>query len=506
MATACEHGGVASLIGKVKLLVKNVRLGEAADGAVRAIASGHVDNRSHCFLMFKWSVGKGRNLTIEPSFGILEPFERQHIVLEIILDSVQKLILPNYFELLVETASKEQIEKCSSTIWNNRSLVEVRIPVELTFHDKPLDSNVEDNLVKDEKLNHHITVAEIVNGIGKLDIRNDRNKSEKYNEKFSPTYAIISVGFGEPRYKLSSQTNGKYRTENNFNSKYIRSIMVVPVDFSEKIPETMTSEAFAKSKFSENKTAVNRCNDDGIVENDSYLKLENVVKLDPVSNMDRETELLETIKLKEMLELFLEEEENFIYSTDKSTNNSENGSIEEIEGSVVGKNAAFQMGNGKQATVIIGDKKNDDCSFDWTNSNTDTSSLETDMTEAEYECNSSRQVAVEEITVTTDDSEDSEEITDTTEYEDSEEDTDTTDSENSDSDESDCSGCVENMSNEKGSSDEDSTIYDFEYECLLEEECDDNGSEEKAKKKSTTDASRHKKRSSSICSCCSDTE
>ncbi|OUC41843.1 hypothetical protein D917_10662, partial [Trichinella nativa] len=233
----------------------------------------------------------------------------------------------------------------------------------------------------------------------------------------------------------------------------------------------MTSEAFAKSKFSEN--IVNRCNDDGIVENDNYLKLENAVKLDPVSNMDRETELLETIKLKEMLELFLEEEENFIYSSDKSTNNSENGSIEEIEGSIVGKNAAFQVGNGKQATVIIGDKRNDDCSFDWTNSNTDASSLETDMTEAEYECNSSRQVAVDEITVTTDDSEDSEEITDTTEYEDSEEDTDTTDSENSDSDESDCSGCVENTSNEKGSSDEDSTIYDFEYECLLEEECDD---------------------------------
>ncbi|KRY14927.1 hypothetical protein T12_8196 [Trichinella patagoniensis] len=507
MATVCEHGGVASLIGKVKLLVKNVRLGEAADGAVRAIASGHVDNRSHCFLMFKWSVGKRKNLTIEPSFGILEPFERQHIVLEIILDSVQKLILPNYFELLVETASKEQIEKCNSTIWNNRSLVEVRIPVELTFH----DNNVEDNLVKDEKFNHHITVAEIVNGIGKLDIRNDRNKSAKYNEKFSPTYAIISVGFGEPRYKFSSQTDDKYRTE-NFSSKYIRSIMVVPVDFSEKISETMTSEAFGKSKFSENKTAVNRCNDDGIVENDNYLKFENAVKLDPVSsNMDRETELLETKKLKEMLELFLQEEENFIYSSGKSTNNSENGSIEEeIEASVVRKNAAFQVGNGKQAAVIIGDKKNDDCSFDWTNSNTDTSSLETDMTEAEYECNSSRQVAVEEITVTTDDSENSEEITDTTENEDSEEDTDTTDTENSDSDESDCSGCVENMSNEKGSSDEDSTIYDFEYECLLEEECDDNGSEEKAeqqlKKKSTTDASRHKKRSSSICSCCSDTE
>ncbi|KRX26516.1 hypothetical protein T07_14274 [Trichinella nelsoni] len=517
MATVCEQGGVASLIGKVKLLVKNVRLGQAADGTVRAIASGNVDNCSHCYLIFKWSVGKRRNLKIEPSFGILEPFERQHMVLEIILDSVQKLILPNYFELIVETASKEQIEKNSSTIWNNRSLVEVRIPVELTFHDKPLDSNVEDHLVKDEKLNH-ISVAEIVNGIGKLDIRNAQNGSGKYNEKFSPTYAIISVGFGEPRYKLYSQTNDKYRAE-NFTSKYIRSIMVMPVDFSEKIPETMSSETFAKSKFSENKTAVNRCNDDKIVESDSDLKLENAVKLvDPVSNMDLETELYETKKLKEMLELFLQEEENFIYSSGKSTSNSENGSIEEIEGRIGRKNAAFKVGNGRQAAVIIGDKKNDDRSFvDWTNNNTDTSSLETDMTEAEYECNSSRHVAVEEITVTTDDNEDSEEITDTTENDDSEEDTDTTDTENSDSDESDCSGCVENMSNEKGSSDEeDSTIYDFEYECLLEEECDDNGSEEKAeqqlKKKSTTttttttDASRHKQRSSSICSCCSDTE
>ncbi|KRY29284.1 hypothetical protein Tsp_05815 [Trichinella spiralis] len=508
MATVCEQGGVASLIGKVKLLVKNVRLGEAVDGTVRAVASGNVDNCSHCYLVFKWSVGKRRNLKIEPSFGILEPFERQNMVLEIILDSVQKLILPNYFELIVETASKEQIEKYSSTIWNNRSLVEVRIPVELTFHDKPLDSNVEDDLAKDEKLNH-ISVAEIVNGIGKLDIRNAPNKSGKYNEKFSPTYAIISVGFGEPRYKLCSQTNDKYRAE-NFTSKYVRSIMVMPVDSAEKIPETTSSETFGKSKFSENITAVNRCNDDGIVESDSDLKLENAVKLDPVSNMDLETELFETIKLKEMLELFLQEEENFIHSSGKSTNNSESGSIEEIEGRVVRKNAAFKVGNGKQAAVIIGDKKNDDCSFDWTNNNTNTSSLETDMTEAEYECNSSRHVADGEITVTTDDSEDSEEITDTTENEDSEEDTDTTDTESSDSNESDCSGCVENMSSEKGSSDEDSTIYDFEYECLLEEECDDNGSEEKAeqqlKKKSTTDASRHKKRSSSICSCCSDTE
>ncbi|KRY73350.1 hypothetical protein T4B_13259 [Trichinella pseudospiralis] len=490
MAMAYEHGRVANLVKKVKLSMKNFQLGEATDGSVRVIASGNVDNCNDCFLMFRWTVGERTNLKIEPSFGILEPFERQRVVLEIILDSVQKLIQPNYFELTVQPVSAKQIKNHTSTTWK-QSVVEVSIPVELTFCDKALDKNVQNNFAKDENLKPIITVSELVNCLSKLTfgdvVKKNGMESGKKNENFRPTFAITSVGFGEPCNKLYRKIDDKHQAESSiFSSKCIRSIMIVPVNFSEKKLETMNSEN-AKSKFVENKAAtvklVNGCNGDNktAVQSDTDLKL-NAVKFSPLSQIVCETEDFE---IENTLPLQLHEDANFSYSSVESTN-TDDGSIEEINGRVGQKNAALKMRNGKQATVIIGDEKHAQCSFNLANS-TDISSLETEMTETDYECSSSSSY------ITTEDS--SEETTDTTD-----------DTDDSDSDESDCSGCVSNLSNEEDSSDEDSTVYDFEYECLLEE-CDENGNEEKAKqqlkKKPTTNASTHKKRSSSICSCCS---
>ncbi|KRZ79501.1 hypothetical protein T10_12859 [Trichinella papuae] len=472
MAMAHEHGRVVrNLVKKVKLSMKNFHVREAADGSVRVIASGNVDNCTDYFLMFKWSVGERMNLKIEPSFGILEPFERQQVVLQIILDSVQKLILPNYFELIVQPVSVEKIKNHTSTTWK-QSVVEVSIPVELTFCGKALDTNVDFK---------PITVRELVNHLSKLTFEDVVNESEmesgNKNENFNPAFAITSIGYGESCNKLYRQTDDKRQADGAiFSSKCIRSIMVVPVNFSEENSETMNSEN-AKGKFVENKTAagrslVNGCNSDIIVQSDTDLKL-STVKLAPLSKILYETETLP---------LQLHEDANFSYSSVESTN-TDDESIEEINSRVAGKYATFEMGNGQQATVIIGDEKYAECSFNLAN-NTDISSLEMEMTETDYQCSSSY--------ITT---------------EDSEETTDTTDTDDSDSDESDCSGCVSNLSNEECSSDEDSTVYDFEYECLLEE-CDENDNEEKIKKqlmkKLTTNTSTHKKRSSgSICSCCS---